>query len=952
MRTHTYTRFFFAFVLAAAFAALGAETPPSADWPQSRGPNRDGNVPGGPKLLDAWPKDGPPLLWKSEWIPGCEEGGCSSPVVSDGKVFIYSNAKQPIVPGKPYAIVTPEVLADAGWMTGLPDELAKKLEAAWAAKERPASGFPWWEAGHKDSDLDAHLAKKPELDKFIKDFLATLTPDDAKKYGAFVKRRLCIDQPVKKWGIPDGLSWDILTKLSAKVDERHPYLREWQHVLEKIGITCWLAGAMWGRAYAWSDMVVCLDVATGKELWRKTFTIEQKDLPKDPNVQWWCFGSGGANSVQAIGVCATPAVFKGKCYVAGALGLYCLSAKDGAQVWMVRGDPEHASPLVVNNLVYHVGCAYDLESGKLLWKNPFWDGRHKKYEWTARYWSPTVMVANGKNYIVSSDYKEESNSSFCCLDVESGKSLWTLKSPIGGMVTAAGDILIAPPQYGGSGTKAYKITPAGAELLWKKSIPGVGHVYQDHVYVPAGMYTCVDLKTGEFNWKKPVPGGVCECSGSILADGKIYTPLGEAHQLTKNFGDLTYSFAMIKATPDKFVELGRFNPKICMMSSPAIAGGKLFLRTLDGIACYDLEDHGVYLEAVAAKKDALVFRFKQTGGGLASKDASAGLKDLQLADTAGTRPARAQIAGDEITVDVRDAAVPFSISCAAGALVGKNGQASPAFGWSESRGLKFRKAFDNTLMLVGDQPLQQNGFWNKPETYEITGAKITRIDLDPQGRGVNLITDKTWKPGDALALSFAAYCPDSGEARREKIAATVAEPQRAAAKFVKIDETTAGNWKTVYGSEGAVVAGDANTSAAPKCANVTPLNKNDGIPWAPNREDPRYLVKTGAAKDRTVTSWTAPEQFEIGVEITDGKEHQVALYVLSWGKATELTVEAVDADTGAVLDTQSVKDFVKGKYLLWNVKGQIALRIASVIQQEGTCAIASGVFLDPASAGK
>ena len=36
------------------------------DWPQYRGPTRDGIAPVGPKLADNWPKDGPPLLWKSE----------------------------------------------------------------------------------------------------------------------------------------------------------------------------------------------------------------------------------------------------------------------------------------------------------------------------------------------------------------------------------------------------------------------------------------------------------------------------------------------------------------------------------------------------------------------------------------------------------------------------------------------------------------------------------------------------------------------------------------------------------------------------------------------------------------------------------------------------------------------------------------------------------------------
>ena len=57
-------------------------------WPQWRGPNRDGVVLNSPKLMDEWPKEGPPLLWKSGVIPStsadtggklANEGGSGSP---------------------------------------------------------------------------------------------------------------------------------------------------------------------------------------------------------------------------------------------------------------------------------------------------------------------------------------------------------------------------------------------------------------------------------------------------------------------------------------------------------------------------------------------------------------------------------------------------------------------------------------------------------------------------------------------------------------------------------------------------------------------------------------------------------------------------------------------------------------------------------------------------------
>jgi outer membrane protein assembly factor BamB len=55
----------------------------AGDWPQWRGPNRDGISPE-TGLLEAWPKGGPPLLWK---IAGLGEG-YSSAAIAAGRLFI------------------------------------------------------------------------------------------------------------------------------------------------------------------------------------------------------------------------------------------------------------------------------------------------------------------------------------------------------------------------------------------------------------------------------------------------------------------------------------------------------------------------------------------------------------------------------------------------------------------------------------------------------------------------------------------------------------------------------------------------------------------------------------------------------------------------------------------------------------------------------------------------
>ncbi|MFY7951411.1 MAG: PQQ-binding-like beta-propeller repeat protein [Armatimonadaceae bacterium] len=71
--------------LAVVAAALAADTKP-ADWPQWRGPNRDG-VSTETGLLQEWPKDGPTKAWS---VKGCG-GGYSTVAVAGG--FIYGSGK-------------------------------------------------------------------------------------------------------------------------------------------------------------------------------------------------------------------------------------------------------------------------------------------------------------------------------------------------------------------------------------------------------------------------------------------------------------------------------------------------------------------------------------------------------------------------------------------------------------------------------------------------------------------------------------------------------------------------------------------------------------------------------------------------------------------------------------------------------------------------------------------
>src|ERR1700694_5195641 len=70
------------FVLAAALGLLVEAMQAPADWPQWRGPNRDG-ISKETGLLKKWPKAGPELVWSFDKAGA----GYSSPALVGGKLY-------------------------------------------------------------------------------------------------------------------------------------------------------------------------------------------------------------------------------------------------------------------------------------------------------------------------------------------------------------------------------------------------------------------------------------------------------------------------------------------------------------------------------------------------------------------------------------------------------------------------------------------------------------------------------------------------------------------------------------------------------------------------------------------------------------------------------------------------------------------------------------------------
>ncbi|MBI3829815.1 MAG: PQQ-like beta-propeller repeat protein [Planctomycetes bacterium] len=530
----------------------------AADWPQWRGPNRDGISPNSPKLLDTWPKDGPKQLWKTGWIPATWNagGGCGGPTVADGKVFVYVSWRRPIGGGDKYRPFTAEIMRDWGYIPEMPEDLAKKIEEARLKTPKFNAGYHildyWMPEKQQDEGAARLLKDNPEMDKYINEFLTTLDPKDAEKYRSYVKRRFCN----KDTGCGGALTVEQLKKANAGLLDKESSSFSDGIPLPFDGLFGPATRMAWDRASKTTDTVLCLDAATGKEIWKKEF----------PTASNW--NDDGLNGI--LGPASTPAVWGGKLYAVGVGGLYCLSVKDGALVWQVKGGGTHSSVLVADGVVvYGAGnAAYDAENGKELWKGAGCGNS-----------SPVLWVSGGTNYVISGRN---------CFDLHTGKPVMAIPFDLGYGATPviSGDILMTV-------SGPFKLTPGKAELLWKNPVHESAAsplVYQDHVYTFYSWYSgdgwhCVDMKTGKEKWAQADPkeslAGNKTCSSAILADGKIIHPIGYS-------SDTSYRIEMLKATPERFVQLGVFNPGIAAFSSPSIANGHLYLRLKDGVACYDL----------------------------------------------------------------------------------------------------------------------------------------------------------------------------------------------------------------------------------------------------------------------------------------------------------------------------------------------------------------------------
>ena len=231
--------------------------------------------------------------------------------------------------------------------------------------------------------------------------------------------------------------------------------------------------------------------------------------------------------------------------------------------------------------------------------------------------------------------------------------------------------------------------------------------------------------------------------------------------------------------------------------------------------------------------------------------------------------------------------------------------------------------------------------------WDGTGHPVTGIGSVSQDSG--FVYFCAVQPGDyTLDVAYSGNTPVYRE-----------PPETYAARFIRLDSTTSGNWGGVYGKDGYVLCNYNGTSGDKQSlpAYVTSLEYYRAFPksgrpdctiWANNTPDPRAPAPAADnATPRHATCVSNSDQtmtLTIGVEGTH--DYQVALYFVDWDKqGRREAVEMMDATTlKLVAPVKIVDSFAGGKYLVFTYNKSAKFRFNKV---RGETVTLSGIFFDP-----
>lgn len=333
------------------------------------------------------------------------------------------------------------------------------------------------------------------------------------------------------------------------------------------------------------ESVWALDAATGKQLW-KTRIGEGARVRQTQ-------GGHGPRS--------TPTVAGSLLFVEGAGGtIACLETASGKVVWtkslvgdfggsppawgfsespLVDGDRVLVTPGGQNGAV----IALNKRTGATVWAT-------KDFKDRAEYSCIVPAEIGGVK-----QYVQLTGQNVAGIAPDSGKVLWsapragktaTIPTPV-----VSGDLVYVTSGYG-IGCNLFKVSKDSggfkAEQVYANTdmvnhhggvVQIGGHIYGSSDVGREKPFTCMELKTGAVKWTEPsVTKGSVTCADGLLI-----------HRAESKPGTVT----LFEPTPAGFKQHGRFDQPDRSgkpaWAHPVVANGKLYLRDMDVMLCYDVK---------------------------------------------------------------------------------------------------------------------------------------------------------------------------------------------------------------------------------------------------------------------------------------------------------------------------------------------------------------------------
>lgn len=497
-----------------------------ADWPQWRGPDRNGNAGPDTTLPDTFGENYElTKRWEtSDEIPSDHYGGHGSVIAAEGMVFLSLvwHHDEPTETRK----IDSDVLSTLGYrgVRNLPDETVAAME-------------------HERINLSRRL-RGADLDEWAQNWVETnLDKKTQLSLGSWIVGRF----KKGKAAIPLTV-YDTLQTVSKKEFANQSEVEAWvseqgfdpvihDQIIKAIPATRKVA----------DDVVLCIKAEDGEVVWR----FETKGKP-----------SGRGSS-------STPCFAEGKVFAALSENLYCLDAKSGDEVWRTpltgKSGPA-SSPLVVSETVFlqqNKLSAFNVETGEERWSNKEIKGANA----SPAIWNGTILCNSQKE--------------FFGVDAVTGETQW--KRPGGGDATPVvdGDYAIITSKTDGKNLIAYKLSKTGPEELWTQSFLARRYgsspiVYENAVYhLGSERHLCLDLDTGKILWERKAQSSI---SSPLLADGKLL--------VYENRGGFV---SVIAARQDEYKQLARIKVGALYCASPALVGKDLYFRTAKSVSSLRFE---------------------------------------------------------------------------------------------------------------------------------------------------------------------------------------------------------------------------------------------------------------------------------------------------------------------------------------------------------------------------